>query len=318
MGSCSLLLGIFPTRDRTQVSRNAGRFFTSWTTREAQEYWGGQPVPSPTDLPEPGSPALQADSLSTELPGKTTVLRSRTHMTFILFEGQLNTVDFSSNLWNKQHWKNFYITLLSYYVMLLFYGYLLNIVKVLSLQRKNIGSVMGHDSWNCITPRGQAGWQNKRRKCYERANLYLSDEEVILAWLRGQWVHQARLTIGWQFHWPFPSKAFLFQTSGPSLILQAKELNLYSLSPSLHGYLLVWALLHWEMSPFSQNQNRGTLEGTASCLPKPSLLWLKTESHLVPGHISAHPTLQLDVCIRSLDRRHGNGSFAFDFQKAVL
>ena len=143
-------------------------------------------------------------------------------------------------------------------------------------------------------------------------------EEVILAWLRGQWVHQARLTIGWQFHWPFPSKAFLFQTSGPSLILQAKELNLYSLSPSLHGYLLVWALLHWEMSPFSQNQNRGTLEGTASCLPKPSLFWLKTESHLVPGHISAHPTLQLDVCIRSLDRRHGNGSFAFDFQKAVL
>ena len=26
-------------RDRTQVSCIAGRFFTSWTTREAQEYW---------------------------------------------------------------------------------------------------------------------------------------------------------------------------------------------------------------------------------------------------------------------------------------
>ena len=28
-------------RDRIQVSRIAGRFFTSWATREAQEYWSG-------------------------------------------------------------------------------------------------------------------------------------------------------------------------------------------------------------------------------------------------------------------------------------
>ena len=28
-------------KDRTQVSRIAGRFFTSWATREAQEYWSG-------------------------------------------------------------------------------------------------------------------------------------------------------------------------------------------------------------------------------------------------------------------------------------
>ena len=38
-----------------------------------QEYWGGQPFPSPGDLPspgiEPGSPALQAVSLPTELQG---------------------------------------------------------------------------------------------------------------------------------------------------------------------------------------------------------------------------------------------------------
>ena len=54
------------TRDRTQVSRIAGGFFTSWATREAQEYWNGQPIPSPGDLPNPGiklgSPALQVDS----------------------------------------------------------------------------------------------------------------------------------------------------------------------------------------------------------------------------------------------------------------
>ena len=58
-------------RDRTQVSHIAGRFSASWITREAQEYWSGYPIPSPADLPnpgiEPGSPALQVDSLPTEL-----------------------------------------------------------------------------------------------------------------------------------------------------------------------------------------------------------------------------------------------------------
>ena len=37
-----------------------------------QEYWSGLPFPSPGDLPdpgiEPGSPALQADTLTSELP----------------------------------------------------------------------------------------------------------------------------------------------------------------------------------------------------------------------------------------------------------
>ena len=56
---------------------------TSWTVARQdpmsigfsrQEYWRGLPFPSPGDLPdsgiEPGSPALQADSLPSELPGK--------------------------------------------------------------------------------------------------------------------------------------------------------------------------------------------------------------------------------------------------------
>ena len=49
-------------RDWTQISRTAGRF------------WTGYPIPSPGGLPdpgiEPGSPALQADSLPAELSGK--------------------------------------------------------------------------------------------------------------------------------------------------------------------------------------------------------------------------------------------------------
>ena len=64
--------------DWTQVSHTAGRFFTSWATREAQEYWSGYPIPSPGDLPGPGielgSPALQVGFffffLPTELLGK--------------------------------------------------------------------------------------------------------------------------------------------------------------------------------------------------------------------------------------------------------
>ena len=39
-----------------------------------QEYWSGLPFPYPGDLPdpgiEPGSPALQADALPSEPPGK--------------------------------------------------------------------------------------------------------------------------------------------------------------------------------------------------------------------------------------------------------
>ena len=45
-----------------------------------QGYWSGLPFPSPGDLPnpeiEPGSPALQADSLPTELQGKPSFLRN--------------------------------------------------------------------------------------------------------------------------------------------------------------------------------------------------------------------------------------------------
>ena len=41
-----------------------------------QEYWSGLPFPSPGDLPDPGieprSPALQADALPSEPPGKPT------------------------------------------------------------------------------------------------------------------------------------------------------------------------------------------------------------------------------------------------------
>ena len=75
----------FQPRDWTQVSHIAGWFFTVWADREAQEYRSGEPIPSPGELPnlgiEPGSPALQADSLPAELPGKPLPSTSNTPQT---------------------------------------------------------------------------------------------------------------------------------------------------------------------------------------------------------------------------------------------
>ena len=58
-------------------------FVTPWTVAHQtspsmgfsrQAYWSGLPFPSPGDLPnpgiEPGSPALEADALTSEPPGK--------------------------------------------------------------------------------------------------------------------------------------------------------------------------------------------------------------------------------------------------------
>ena len=51
-----------------------------------QGYWSGLPIPSPGDLPDPGikpgSPALQADSLLTELPGKLATDRYYSHSVY--------------------------------------------------------------------------------------------------------------------------------------------------------------------------------------------------------------------------------------------
>ena len=51
-----------------------------------QEYWSGLPFPSPGDLPDPGieprSPALQADALLSEPPGKPNNVISFKHFKF--------------------------------------------------------------------------------------------------------------------------------------------------------------------------------------------------------------------------------------------
>ena len=55
-----------------------------------QEYWSGLPFPSPGDLPNPGmelgSPALQTDSLPTELRGKLLYLTLNPVARFFFFK----------------------------------------------------------------------------------------------------------------------------------------------------------------------------------------------------------------------------------------
>ena len=66
------LVAVWLLRSQGLVARQANLVSRQEFSR--QEYWGRLPFPSPGDLPysgiEPGSPALQADSLPTELPGK--------------------------------------------------------------------------------------------------------------------------------------------------------------------------------------------------------------------------------------------------------
>ena len=70
-------------RKKVKLLSRVQLFATPWTVAyqaplsiefSRQEYWSGLPFPSPGDLPDPaikpGSPALQADALPSEPPGK--------------------------------------------------------------------------------------------------------------------------------------------------------------------------------------------------------------------------------------------------------
>ena len=87
---------------------------TTWTgARQApqsmgssrQDYWNGLPFPSPGDLPDPGieprSPALQAGSLLSELPGKPSIpLHFHNFFFFFLQSGLLKIYSLNFQLHN--------------------------------------------------------------------------------------------------------------------------------------------------------------------------------------------------------------------------
>ena len=74
MGSLSLLQGIFPTQGSNPDLPHCRWNLYQLSHKGSPEFWSGYPISSPADLPDPGieleSPALEADSLPTELSGK--------------------------------------------------------------------------------------------------------------------------------------------------------------------------------------------------------------------------------------------------------
>ena len=83
MSRMTRLLDIHILRKKVKLLSRVRLFVSPWTVAyqdspsmgfSRQEYWSGLPFPSPGDLPdpgiEPGSPALEADALTSEPPGK--------------------------------------------------------------------------------------------------------------------------------------------------------------------------------------------------------------------------------------------------------
>ena len=79
VGSLSLLQGIFPAQGSNPGLPHCRWILYQLNHREAQESWSGRPIASPGDLPdpgiEPGSPALQADSLPAEAPSPYEIIK---------------------------------------------------------------------------------------------------------------------------------------------------------------------------------------------------------------------------------------------------
>ena len=124
----------------TQVSLIVGGFFTSWATREGQEYWSGWPIPSSADLPDPGiysgSHALQADSLPADLWGKPFQLY---HYVYLLNE--------------NQKWS---FPLLYYNAIWLFNTNL--VITFLNLLEKTLQSPLDCKEIKTVHPKGNQSW----------------------------------------------------------------------------------------------------------------------------------------------------------------
>ena len=85
VGCHVLLQRIFPTQGSNPSLPCRGQIIYCLSHQGSQKYWSGQLIPAPGDLPnpgiEPGSPALQEDSLPVELPGKPLYIHTYVYIT---------------------------------------------------------------------------------------------------------------------------------------------------------------------------------------------------------------------------------------------
>ena len=104
-------------KEKVKLLSHVRLFATPWTVAHQappsmgfsrQEYWSGLPFPSPGDLPNPGiksrSPILQADTLTSEPPGKHGSNSSGSHLhrpawTRVVFPGHLSWKELWIHLW---------------------------------------------------------------------------------------------------------------------------------------------------------------------------------------------------------------------------
>ena len=77
VGCHTLLQGIFPTQGLNPGLPHCRQILYHLSHKGSREYWSGQPISYPVDLLDPGikpgSPALQVDSLPTELSEKPVI-----------------------------------------------------------------------------------------------------------------------------------------------------------------------------------------------------------------------------------------------------
>ena len=111
---CNFLLQCMKVKSQSEVTQSCPLLATSWTAAykappsmgfSRQEYWGGLPFPSPGGLPNPGieprSPALQADTLPSEPPGKPSG-----HLIYVKESKNILTQWKKDSLFTKWSWEN--------------------------------------------------------------------------------------------------------------------------------------------------------------------------------------------------------------------
>ena len=193
-------------------------FVTPWTVAHKaplsmefsrQEYWSGLPFPSPVDLSnpglEPGSSALQADTLPSESPGKPSPYNSL----------HLLISNFQSSLLHPQHYYFFLFLFCTFIIVDLFH---LSIIHFCKMPRIFLTGRLGGNLATCFalctwTEEPDVQWLNTNRLCLglglfklDRCWLFLqiccsSPHPVHRNWAEGKQGNPQSFTKGWDLWW---------------------------------------------------------------------------------------------------------------------